>query len=170
MTRVLVAEFDRADRFVEALRALDAEHCGPLDIMTPFPLPEAAALVGGKDPPLRVIMATAGFGMAALAYGVEIYSAVFNYPIDAGGRPLDSWPVFWLMPFEIEVFAAAFAGFVTLLIAGGLTRLHHAAFDLPGVERASQDRCIVIAPDDDNRRARGVLQDAGAGTITEWDA
>ena len=56
---------------------------------------------------------------------LEFWSAVYAYPIDSGGRPLNSWPIFLLVPFEVGVLAAAVAGFAALLVLCGLPRLHH---------------------------------------------
>ena len=58
-------------------------------------------------------MFIAGMLMAALAYGTEYYSAVIGYPYNSGGRPLDAWPAFMLVPFAIGILAAAIAGFIT---------------------------------------------------------
>ena len=44
-------------------------------------------------------MLMAAVGVAAFAYWLEWWSAVFAYPIDSGGRPLHSWPVFLLVPW-----------------------------------------------------------------------
>ena len=68
-----------------------------------------------------------GVAMAAAAYGLEYYSAVINYPYNSGGRPLDAWPAFMLVPFAIGILVAAIAGFATLLVECGLPRLHHAS-------------------------------------------
>ncbi len=50
------------------------------------------------------------------AFALQWYSAVIAYPINSGGRPLNSWQVFWLVPFEVGVFAAALCGVIALLL------------------------------------------------------
>ena len=74
-------------------------------------------------------MPIAALALAAAAYALEFWSAVYAYPIDSGGRPLNSWPIFLLVPFEVGVLAAAVAGFAALLVLCGLPRLHHPLFD-----------------------------------------
>jgi hypothetical protein len=174
MTRALVAEFDDADRFLAALRSAKAEGLAAFDALTPFYMPEAAELLAGRIPPVRVIMALGGFGMAIFAYLLQWYSAVIAYPIDSGGRPLDSWPIFLLVPFEVGILAAAIAGFVTFIVSSGMPRLHHPLFAFPGIEGASQDRFFVLlarAEDDEaDERARRALFKAGAISIGDWDA
>ena len=61
-----------------------------------------------------------------------------------GGRPLNSWPIFLLVPFEVGVLAAAVAGFAALLVLCGLPRLHHPLFDSDALERATDDRYFLL--------------------------
>jgi hypothetical protein len=173
MTRALIAEFDDVGRFIEALRALKSDGVALLDALMPFHVPEAAVLVPGTATPLRVIMSVAGFGTAIFAYALQWYSAVAAYPIDSGGRPLNSWPVFLLAPFEVGILAAAVAGFAAFIVCAGLPRLHHPLFAYPGIERASQDRFFVLVArtgdDESDERARRLLFNAGAVSMGDGE-
>ena len=115
-----------------------------------------------------------GIATAATAYGLEYYSAVINYPYNSGGRPLDAWPAFMLVPFATGILVAAITGFASLLVECGLPRLHYALFAVEGFERASQDRFILAVerPADDNalRRALDFFRGAGATALREVDA
>ena len=53
-------------------------------------------------------MLAGGVVMAALAYGAEYYSAVISYPYESGGRPLDAWTAFMLVPFSTGILVAAY--------------------------------------------------------------
>jgi hypothetical protein len=79
--------------------------------------------------------------------------------------------VFWLVPFEVGVFAAALCGVMALLWSCGLPRLHHPLFEIPGFERATQDRFFLLAasgPNDEAARdLRHLLEAAGAVVVTE---
>jgi hypothetical protein len=174
MNRALIAEFDDAVRFAEAVRTLERGGAKPLDALTPFPMPEvASAIIGDGPSPIRAIMALAGFGAAIFAYLLQWYSAVFAYPIDSGGRPFNSWPIFVLVPFEVGIFAAAVAGFVVFLVGAGLPRLNHPLFEYPGLGRASQDRFLVLfarAPSEGaNEDMRHALLRAGAISVGECE-
>jgi hypothetical protein len=106
-----------------------------------------------------------GFGIAALAYALEWYSAVLAYPIDSGGRPLHSWPAFVFFPFSVGILAAAIAGLIALFVQGGLTSLHHPVFAIAEVERASQDAfllALVPADDDAAKDLQALLTREGA--------
>lgn len=152
----LLAEYDSVEAAVAAADALDDAGFRLADALTPFPVPDLSRRLGASAGPLRPVMAVAGLATAALAYGLEYWTAVHAYPLDSGGRPLNSWPVFLLVPFEVGVLAAALAGFVTFLWRCGLPRLHHPLFAVPGTERATQDRffLLVEAPGADAERIR----------------
>jgi hypothetical protein len=116
-------------------------------------------------------MLAGGLLVAAFAFALQWYSAVIAYPINSGGRPLNSWQVFWLVPFEFGIFAAALCGVIALLWSCGLPRLHHPLFEIPGFERASQDRFFLLAASEPNdeavRELRHILETAGAVVVTE---
>lgn len=140
---ILLAEFCDADALLSAVRRTRRAGYRHIETFTPFPvdgLSEALALPPSR---LRVAMLVAGLVAAALAYALQHWSAVYAYPINAGGRPLASWPAFLLVTFEVAVLAAAFAGFAVLIVRGDLTCLDHPVFALPAFRRASQDRFFL---------------------------
>ena len=77
-------------------------------------------------------------------YALEWYSAVFNYPINVGGRPTASWPAFLPAALEMTVLGAAVFGVLAMLIGNGLPRLNHPLFDAKAFERASADRFFML--------------------------
>ncbi|HZL32030.1 MAG TPA: DUF3341 domain-containing protein [Pseudolabrys sp.] len=171
MTHVVIAQFSEADALLEAARESQREGTNVLDAFTPFPVEGMAELLGATSTRLRVVMAIGGFSMAAVAFGLQYYSAVIDYPINSGGRPLNSWPTFMLVPFATGILAAAIFGFIALLSETGLPRLHHALFEIPDFERASQDRFLLAleAPEAKKEIAalRQRLIEAGAIEVME---
>jgi Protein of unknown function (DUF3341) len=163
---LLIAEFGGPDAMVAAARRARDQGFAPLDALSPCPVEGIDETLGLKKSPIRLPMLIAALSVAALAYGLEYWSAVYAYPIDSGGRPLDSWPVFLLAPFEVGVLAAAIAGFIALLVLCGLPRLNHPLFDWNRIERATDDRYFLLmaAPEDgrDNDRLRSLLLEARA--------
>ena len=65
------------------------------------------------------------------------------YRFNSGGRPQDSWQTFLPAAFEFGVFAATATGFVNFLRLGRLPHLADPVFEVPGFERASQDRYFL---------------------------
>jgi hypothetical protein len=167
----LLAEFADPASLIAAMRSVRAARFRIADAFTPFPLDEVVQTIAPERPLIRPVMLAAGVLVAALAYVVQWYSAVIDYPIDSGGRPLHSWPVFLLVPFEVGVFVAAVAGLLAFLWECGLPRLHDSVFGVPGFERATDDRFLLLAEapgaPDEGVRLRHILADAGALVVTE---
>ncbi|MGY2049813.1 DUF3341 domain-containing protein [Methylobacterium sp. JK268] len=169
--REMLACFADPQTLVRAARTVREQGHRPLDTFTPFPVEEVGEVLDERPTRLRWAMLAGGVGMAGFAYLLQWYSAVFDYPLNSGGRPLHSWPVFLLVPFEVGVLAAAIAGLLAFLWSSGLPRLHHPLFEIPGFERASQDRFFLLAAQDgtaeDDLALRHLLEEAGALVVFE---
>jgi hypothetical protein len=167
----LVAEFRDPGALRAGLREVQASGNRALDAFTPFPVEGVADSLGETGPSrMRPAMLVSGVVFAAAMYALQWWSAVYDYPINVGGRPLHSWPVFLLVPFEVGVLAASLAGVIALFRGCGLPRLHDPLFAVPGFERASQDRFFLLAEDGEGQSAvdlRHVLERAGALAVTE---
>lgn len=142
----VVAEFADAESLLAAITRSKENGFIPTDALSPYRLESVEEALALARSPVRWPMFIFGLGAAVLAYGVEVYSAVLAYPINSGGRPLNSWPVFLLAPFEFGVLVAAAAGFVSFFFLCRLPRLNHQIFDVPGVKRATVDRFFLLFP------------------------
>jgi Alternative complex III, ActD subunit len=171
VSRILFAEFPGAAPLREAARGTrKAGYCA-IDAFAPFAVEGLAEALEVKPSRVRIAMFIGGVGTAALCYGLEWWTAVINYPINSGGRPLNAWPAFMLFPFAFGIFIAAVAGLTRLFFETGLPRLHDALFAVDGFERVSQDAFLLAldAPpaESDMQRAYDWLRDAGAIKIWE---
>jgi hypothetical protein len=171
MTGPLLAEFGNPETLRKALGQVKQRRHRALDAFSPYPLEGLDEDLGVPPSRIRYAMLGGGMSMAAFAFALQWFSAVVDYPINSGGRPLNSWQVFWLVPFEVGVFAAALCGVIALLWSCGLPCLHHPLFEIPGFERATQDRFFLLAAaendDEAARDLRLVLEAAGALVVTE---
>jgi Alternative complex III, ActD subunit len=164
MSRMLLAEFADGRSLLDAARDLKQKGISVIDAFTPIPVDELAELLGVASTRIRVIMFIGGIAVATLLYATEWYSAVINYPVNSGGRPLNSWIPFLLPPFATGIFAAALVGLITLFVATGL-RLHHPLFALDGFEYVTQDRFVLLLarPEGDaDGDTRALLTNRGA--------
>jgi ActD protein len=168
MTDRLLAEFTTADALLKALQEMQSRRYRVLELFTPFPL-DGVRYLEKRGASIRPLMLLAGLATAAFAYALQWYSAVINYPINSGGRPLHSWPVFLLVPFEVGAFAAALAGLIGFLWSCGMPRPRDSMFGVPGFRRASQDRFFLLAELDDasdEHRLRQLLSGLDAVAVT----
>jgi hypothetical protein len=171
MNRPLIAEFKDPDALRTALRLIKGSGHHAIDAFTPYALEGLADELDIPASRIRYAMLASGLIVAACAFALQWYSAVIDYPLNSGGRPLNSWQVFLLVPFEVGVFAAALGGVIAFFRSCGLPRLHHPLFEIPGFERATQDHFFLLtAPKDDAdavRDLRQILEAAGARVVTE---
>jgi hypothetical protein len=170
----LLATFATPERMIAAIRPVRAAGFRRLDAYAPFMVDGLADALGERPSRLGFLMAAAGFGTAALAYALQWYAAVVDYPFLVGGRPAHSWPVFVFFPFELGIFMAALAGVVGLLWRAGLPRLHDPLFAVPAFEAASGDRFLLtvhgVFAADDREMVTRLLTSLGAVAVREVEA
>ncbi len=167
----IVAEFGSPAALTAAARSARGQGFRLVDALTPCPVEDIEETLDLPTSPIRWPMLLAGVGVAAFAYWLEFWTAAYAYPINSGARPLNSWPIFVLVPFEVGILAAAIAGFIALLVLCGLPRVHHPLFELGRIERATDDRYILLveAPLEDGsaQRLRSLLIEEGALGLEE---
>jgi hypothetical protein len=174
MSKVLLAEFAHLRRLRDAASQAHQRGYCLLDALAPFPVEDVAAALDGQPSKVRVYMFLGGILVAAAALATEYVSAVIAYPYNAGGRPLNAWPAFMLVPFAVGILGASIAGFIRFLCETGLPRLHHPLFTLAAIKHATQDRFFlaIAAPptDEEMRAAKEELRSMGATEVYEVDS
>jgi hypothetical protein len=171
VTALLLAEFATAR---ETLAAAEKAACMGLpadDVLSPIPLEGITRHLapGSGRAPIGWVMFLAGLFGAVAGYGMQWYSAVIDYPINSGGRDLNSWPAFLLVPYETAILGAGVVGVLAWLWMCGLPRPYHPLFAADVVERASQDRfLLVFSAKEQNRTA--IERDLRPSAVHEFDA
>ena len=170
MTSVVLAQFAHPETLLTATRRARDAGYRLLDAFSPFPIQGLAELLGERSTRLRTIMLIGGTLVAALAYGLECWSAIFDYPINSGGRPLNSWPTFMLFPFAIGILGAGVAGFIALLAETRLPRLHHPLFEIDGFQQVSRVGFMLAIELPDAKDGLLLVQDfmRSFGAVAIW--
>ena len=110
----LMAEFGDANELVAATRqAYDAGY-RKLDAYSPFPIEELAEAMGVHHTRLPLLVLIGGICGAIGGYALQFWTSVIDYPINVGGRPLNSWPAFIPITFETTVLVAALTAVLVL--------------------------------------------------------
>jgi hypothetical protein len=148
MTGFLLAEFLTAHETLAAAAKAATAGIPAEDVLSPNPLEGITEHLAPRPlgAPIGWVMFTAGALGALAGYGMQWYSAVIDYPINSGGRGLNSWPAFLLVPYETAILGAAVAGILGWLWMCRLPRPFHPLFAADAVERATQDRYLLIFP------------------------
>lgn len=169
--RGVVAEFTAPDELVAATRRIRAAGFRRIEAYTPFPIDELGDLLAGRAVLLPLVIF--GFGLLGLlvSYFMQYWMAAIDYPLNIGGRPLNSWPAFGPISFEITVLWAVASGFFAWFIVNRLPRLADPLGSVPGFDRATIDRFFLcIAADDprfDAERLRWLLERSNARRISD---
>ncbi len=139
----IVAEFDSAEKLlVAAEQARDAGY-KRLDAFSPFPIHGLSEATGFNDVRIPWIVFMAAVIGCFAGYTLEWYTAVIDYPLNVGGKPLNSLPAFFPVMYEVTILMSGVTAFLIMLALNGLPRPYHAVFNTPGFERASQDRFFL---------------------------
>jgi hypothetical protein len=136
----LMAEFRTPEEIIVAAEKARDEGYRMIDAYTPFPVDGLAQAIGFKKNKMPLITLLGGIAGGALAYWLQYYASVLNYPLNIGGRPYHSWPAFIPVTFELTILGAAFAAVFGMLLMNGLPKPYHPVFNCPEFSRASSDR------------------------------
>jgi hypothetical protein len=145
----LLATFREPEPLRNAVGALRADGFSRLDALTPFPVPELPAMLGLRPTRLPLAMLIGGLAGALAALALVYYSVVVDYPINVGGRPLNSWPAYLVLAFEGGILGAALAGFFGMLAGNRLPTYYHPLFNARGFTFADDDRFFLFVARDD---------------------
>jgi hypothetical protein len=139
----VLAEFANPTALVTATKRARAEGYTRFEAYTPFPVEELSETIPIRYPVLPLLVLTGGIIGGLGAFAMMYYASVINYPLNIGGRPLNSWPSFIPITFELTVLGAAFAAVFGVLALSGLPMPYHPLFNVKEFARASQDRFFL---------------------------
>lgn len=145
----LMAEFAGAQEILEAVRASRGAGYERVEAYTPYPVDGLAEALGLRKSPIPLLTLIGGLVGAAAGWFLQWFSAVVDYPLNTGGRPLYSWPAFIPSTIELGILGACLCAFGGMLWLAGLPRLRHPVFDTPGFERVSRDRFFLCIRSED---------------------
>jgi hypothetical protein len=154
----LVAEFADDKALVDAARRARAAGYRNVDAYAPFSVEGLSDALGFRTDRVALITLLGGIVGGTAAYFLQWYTAVIDYPINAGGRPLHSWPAFIPATFEMTVLGAALAAFFGMLILNGLPRLTHPIFNAPEFDLATRNRFFLCIEARDPRFEPGEVR------------
>jgi hypothetical protein len=145
----LMAEFRTADELLAAARRVREAGFAHAEAYSPFPIEGLAEALGFERSSVAPFTFFGALAGGAGGFFLQWYSAVIDYPVDIGGRPLDSWPMFVPVTFELAVLGGAFAAVIAMLCASGLPRLRHPVFGAPDFDLATRNRFFLFLRSDD---------------------
>ncbi|MFI5340428.1 MAG: DUF3341 domain-containing protein [Candidatus Methylomirabilales bacterium] len=167
----LMAEFDGPDDLLAAAKRAHAEGYRRMDAYSPFPVEGLAEAIGGQHTRLPLLVLIAGLVGAFVGFASQYYVTVFDYPINVGGRPLNSWPSYIPITFEVTILFAALTAVVGMIALNRLPMPYHPVFNVPRFALASREQfflCIEAAdPRFDREGTRRFLESLKPREVSE---
>jgi hypothetical protein len=134
----LLAEFEGQDRLVAAAHAAHQDGYRRMDAYTPFPVEGLAEAIGFRTTRLPMVILIGGLVGCVGGFFLQYWVSVWAYPVNIGGRPLNSWPAFIPVTFELTILLAAVTAVFGMLGLNGLPMPYHPLFNVPRFSEASR--------------------------------
>jgi len=161
----IVAQYETLGATRAAIERLREAGHADLEVFSPFPAPELEEAMGIVSSPVRrwaLIGGITGFLTATALTGLTSLA----YPLITQGKPILSWPAFFVIMFEMTILFTGLFGF-----AGVLFHTHRSRRRISAGYREtfSVDRFGVYVVDPGARKAdlETLLREAGAVAVEE---
>lgn len=144
-----LAQFATADALVEATKKAKAAGYSHMDTFSPYPVGETADALGFPKSEMAVVMFVGGLVGACAGFFMQYWMTTYGYPLNVGGKPYLSWPMFIPVTFEMMVLTAGLSGLFGLIALCGLPEFNHPLFNSKAFDRATKDRFFLCVEADD---------------------
>jgi hypothetical protein len=147
----LMAEFATPEQLIEATEKVHAEGYRKVDAYSPLPIEELHHSMHLPDSKLPRFVLMGGICGGLGGFSLLQWISQVAYPLNVGGRPLNSWVSFIPITFELTVLLAGLTTFGTLVTLCGLPMPYHPVFNVPRFKLASSERFFLVIESEDPR-------------------
>lgn len=169
----IVGEFESPEKLIKV--AEEAKFAGyrVMDAYSPFPIHGLSDAIGFRD--TKVPWTVFIFAIIGLTcgYSLQFWTSVIDYPMNVGGKPMNSIPAFIPVSYETTILFSAISAAVGMFVYNRLPMPYHPIFNAKNFERASQDRFFLAIeaadPKYDADAIEKLLRSNGALEVSECD-
>jgi Protein of unknown function (DUF3341) len=140
----VVGEFETEEHFLDAVRKTREAGYRRFEAYAPFPVEGLSEAMGLKrnNVPLITLMGGCVGGLGGFFF--QYWAMAISYPLNIGGRSLNSWPAWIPVTFEMTVLGAALSAVFGMLALNHLPQPHHALFNVHRfAKHATSDRFFL---------------------------
>ena len=145
----VMAEFESPGELVTAARKVYSLGYRRINGYSPYPIEELSEAIGFTHTRLPLIVFIGGVLGGLGGFFMQYYMEVIDYPLNVGGRPLNSWPAFIPITFECIVLGAAFSAVLGMLVLNRLPQPYHPVFNVPNFAMATRDKFFLAVEAND---------------------
>ncbi|MEP6714982.1 MAG: DUF3341 domain-containing protein [Terriglobia bacterium] len=167
----LMAEFDTPGELVAAARTTREAGFRQFDAYTPYPIHELDEAMHLYDNRVSLATLLGGLFGCAGGFGLCSWISAVALPLNIGGRPLISVPMFIPITFECTILIGGLTAAISMILMNGLPLPYHPVFNVARFAAASKSKfflCIESAdPMFDTRETAGFLGSLNPTEIAE---
>jgi hypothetical protein len=169
----LLGEFDSPKQLMDAAKKVREAGYKHIDAFAPFPIEglSHALGLGRKHDLVPLLTLMGGLGGGLTGFFFQLWVNMSAYPMNIAGRPLNSWPAFIPVTFELTVLGASTFAVFGMLALNRLPQPHHPLFNVERFKRASNDKFFLCIESHDPKfhlvETAKFLQSVSAQHVTE---
>ena len=166
-TIAIISSFADDTQCAHAIEELRAAQVGDFNTFSPIPSHKIEHAIGRSKSPVRWLVLAGGISGVLTGLAITI-GTTYEWRLNAGGRPLLSWPPFIIICFELMVLLGGiFAFFGVLMLSGVPTSAMAPGYD----KRFGEDRFGIVVRCDEAEAARveSMLKESGAEEVVRED-
>lgn len=145
----IMAEFGSPEQILAAAQKSAEAGFTKMDAFTPFPMEELTEALKIRPTKLSLFVLCCGIAGCFTGFALQYFSSVIDYPLNIGGRPLNSWPQWIPITFELTILFAALGTFIGVFFRNGLPRPVHPVFNVDRFDFASRDKFFLLVEAND---------------------
>jgi len=161
-----LAEFRTPEAVLAATRKARDRGYRRMDVYSPFPVEGVAEALDFERTSVPAAVLVGGVIGAAGGYFLQYGLNAVDYPLNVGGRPLNSIPAWIPIIYELTILLGSLSAVFGMLALNGLPMPYHPVFNVPEFARASSDRFFLAIEARDpvakEHPPREFLESAGA--------
>jgi len=139
----VMGEFSTPEDLLSATKKAREAGYKHVEAYTPFPVEGLSEAVGFKWTAVPLLTLMGGVGGGLTGFGLQYWVAAITYPLNIGGRPLNSWPAFIPVTFELTVLGASIFAVFGMLALNKLPQPYHPVFNVERFGQASTDKFFL---------------------------
>ena len=167
----VMGEFETPQAILHAAKSAREAGYRHVTAYTPIPVEGLAEAIGFRWTAVPLITLLGGLAGGLSGFAMEYWMSAVSYPMNIGGRPLNSWPAFIPVTFELTILGASLSAVIGMLALNRLPQPYHPVFNVERFARASTDRFFLCIESRDPKfqlaEASKFLQGVSAQHVSE---
>jgi hypothetical protein len=147
----VMAEFDSPGALVSAARRAREAGFRRFDAYSPMPIHEMDDAMDLKDNRVSMFTLIGGIIGGISGFGLASWVEAVALPLNIGGRPLISVPMFIPVTFELTILIGGLTAAISMILLNGLPRPYHPVFNVDRFVNASRNKFFLCIESADPR-------------------